>query len=49
MDSYLNPQAELADFGSRPRYCIGQHDSHRPDAVTDDQYTYFLNTGVSFP
>jgi len=44
MDGYFNP--ESADFESRPRYYIGQHDSHRPNAVTDEQYHRFLNSGV---
>lgn len=44
MDGYLNP--ESADFESRPRYYIGQHDSHRSNAVTDEQYNHFLNSGV---
>lgn len=47
MDGYLNP--ESADFESRPRYYIGQHDSHRPNAVTDEQYNHFLNSGVGLP
>jgi protein arginine N-methyltransferase 5 len=43
----LNPESE--DFNqARPNFFIGQHDSFRSQALTDDEYSTVLNTGVSF-
>lgn len=44
--SSLNPESE--DFNqTRPPFFIGQHDSKRDEVLTDDQYSYVLQTGVS--
>lgn len=42
---YLNPESD--SFESRPNFYIGNHDSDRDQALTDDQYNHVLNTGVS--
>lgn len=41
----LNPESE--SFESRPAFYLGQHDSSRSVALTDDQYAQTLNSGVS--
>lgn len=41
----LNPESD--EFpGPRPTFWIGQHDSARVDALTDDHYSQILNSGV---
>ncbi|SPQ27418.1 a0500d45-dec7-454a-906a-68302402b5f8 [Thermothielavioides terrestris] len=42
----LNPQSE--SFESRPTFYIGQHDSTRSEALSDDQYAQVLNSGFRF-
>lgn len=41
----LNPESEEFS-GLRPTFWIGQHDSARVDALTDDHYGQILNSGV---
>jgi len=43
--STFNPEADV--FETRPTFYVGQHDSARFDALTDDQYSQVLNSGVS--
>lgn len=43
--SNLNPESD--NFESRPAFYIGQHDSSRREALTEDQYAQVLNSGVS--
>ncbi|KAK5660899.1 hypothetical protein OQA88_12272 [Cercophora sp. LCS_1] len=45
-DGYLDPESE--NFEARPRFSIGYHDSGRHEALSDDQYSYVLNTGFHF-
>jgi protein arginine N-methyltransferase 5 len=45
-NSSLDPESE--SFESRPVFYIGQHDSARKEALTDDQYTQVLNSGFRF-
>ncbi|KAK4239275.1 hypothetical protein C8A03DRAFT_32689 [Achaetomium macrosporum] len=42
----LNPESE--SFESRPRFYIGQHDSSRSEALTDEEYAQVLSSGFSF-
>jgi type II protein arginine methyltransferase len=41
----LDPESD--HYGSRPVFYIGQHDSARQAPVTDTQYRYVVDTGVS--
>lgn len=41
----LDPESD--NFESRPTFYIGQHDSTRYEALTDDQYAQVLDSGVS--
>lgn len=43
----LDPESE--DFlQARPTFWMGQHDSARIKALTDNQYSHILNSGVGF-
>ncbi|KAK4040548.1 PRMT5 arginine-N-methyltransferase-domain-containing protein [Parachaetomium inaequale] len=42
----LNPESD--SFESRPVFYIGQHDSTRREALTDDQYGQVLSSGFRF-
>ncbi|KAL2149528.1 hypothetical protein VTH82DRAFT_8179 [Thermothelomyces myriococcoides] len=44
--SNLNPESD--SFESRPSFYIGQHDSSRKEALTDDQYSRVLDSGFRF-
>ncbi|KAL2166330.1 hypothetical protein VTG60DRAFT_2937 [Thermothelomyces hinnuleus] len=44
--SSLNPESD--SFESRPVFYIGQHDSSRKEALTDDQYAQVLDSGFRF-
>jgi protein arginine N-methyltransferase 5 len=46
-DGGLNPESESFESQSRPVFYIGQHETNRPEPLTDDQYSQLLNTGVS--
>ncbi|KAJ4307072.1 hypothetical protein N0V88_000447 [Collariella sp. IMI 366227] len=46
MPGHLDPESE--SFESRPLFYIGQHDSSRREALTDEQYGQVLNSGFGF-
>lgn len=41
----LNPESDT--FENKPIFYIGQHDSNRSEALSDDQYNQVLDSGVS--
>ncbi|KAL2265593.1 hypothetical protein VTJ83DRAFT_6693 [Remersonia thermophila] len=49
-DGGLNPESDSfeSQSQSRPVFYIGQHETNRPEPLTDDQYSLLLTTGFRF-